>query len=231
MKLFIFNEKNQTMKPLLLVFVLMFLLTSCDWFDFGKKSDDSSSIGGSTNIAVNTIGNTFSSSVLIGTIPFPTNSTIAVTKVDGDGNATVNIEAKLPSVPAAALIATKFKDASGNLNYDMKVKMTDEGLLDYTNIDHKPFVLVRYDAAVGDKYTLDLSDGTTITREVVKKSTADDYAWGGMLIKTINVEQSSTVPGIKKIEYITNHKFSIVGVKFYMEDGTILKIDLSSMKY
>ena len=77
------------------------------------------------------------------------------------------------------LSATKFKDASGNLNYDMKVKMTDEGLLDYTNIDHKPFVLVRYDAAVGDKYTLDLSDGTTMTREVVKKSTTDDYGWGG----------------------------------------------------
>jgi len=214
----------------LLVFV-MFIMTSCDWLNFGKKSEDSSSIGGSSSIAVNTVGNTFSSSVLIGSTPFPSNSTITVTNVDQDGIATVNIKAKLPTVPGAALIASKFKDAAGNLNYNMKVKMTDEGLLDYTNIDHKPFVLVRYDAVVGDKYTLDLSDGTTITREVVKKSTTDDYAWGGMLIKTINVEQSSTVSGIKKIEYITNHKFSIVGVKFYMEDGTFLKIDLSSLKY
>jgi len=219
------------MKTTLLLVFVMFLFTSCDWLDFGKKSEDSSSIGGSSSIPVNTVGNTFSSSVLIGTTPFTSNSSISVTNVDQDGIATVNIKAKLPTVPGAALIASKFKDATGNLNYDMKVKMTDEGLLDYTNIDHKPFVLVRYDAAVGDKYTLDLSDGTTITREVVKKSTTDDYAWGGMLIKTINVEQSSTVSGIKKIEYITNHKFSIVGVKFYMEDGTFLKIDLSSLKY
>lgn len=219
------------MKTTLLLVFVMLIMTSCDWLNFGKKSEDSSSIGGSSSIAVNTVGNTFSSYVLIGTTPFPSNSTISVTNVDQDGIATVNIKAKLPAVPGAALIASKFKDATGNLNYDMKVKMTDEGLLDYTNIDHKPFVLVRYDATVGDKYTLDLSDGTTITREVVKKSTTDDYAWGGMLIKTINVEQSSTVSGIKKIEYITNHKFSIVGVKFYMEDGTFLKIDLSSLKY
>jgi copper chaperone CopZ len=169
--------------------------------------------------------------VLIGTTPFASNSTITVTKVDADGIAIVNIKAKLPNVPGAALIDTKFKDATGNLNYDMKVKMTDEGLLDYTNIDHKPFVLVKYDAEVGDKYTLDLSNGTTITRQVVSKSTTDDYSWGGMKIKTINIEQSSTVSGIKKIEYITNHKFSIVGVKFYMEDGTFLKIDLSSLKF
>jgi len=219
------------MKPISLLVVVMFLLTSCDWFDSKSKSLDSSSIGGSSSIPVNTIGNTFSSSVLIGTTPFASNSTISVTKVDADGIATVNIKAKLPNVPGAGLIDAKFKDASGNLNYDMKVKMTDEGLLDYTNIDHKPFVLVRYDAAVGDKYTLDLSNGTTITRQVVSKSTTDDYAWGGMKIKTINIEQSSTVSGIKKIEYITNHKFSIVGVKFYMEDGTFLKIDLSSLKY
>ena len=143
--------------------------------------------------------------------------------------ATINVKSKLPA-NVAQIVGAGAKDASGNLNYDLKVKMTDEGILDYTNKDQKPLVLVRYDASVGDKYTLDKSDGTTITREVVSKSTTDDYFWGGMLIKTINVQQDSRIPGIKKIEYIANHKFGLVGIKVYMEDGTTSQIDLFSAK-
>jgi len=220
------------MKTTLLFIAVMFAFTSCNWFDSDDKSDDSGTLGGSTEIPANTVGNTYSSSVRIGNSSFASNSSIAITKIDANGVATVNIKAKLPStIPAAQLIDAKFKDANGDLNYDMKVKMTDEGLLDYTNIDHKPFVLVRYDAKVGDKYTLELSDGTTIVREVVRKSTTDDYMWGFLMIKTIDVVQDCNVPGIDKIEYITNHKFNIVGVRFYAEDGTVMQIDLSSLNY
>lgn len=218
------------MKTTLLLVVVMLLFTSCDWFDFGKKSNDSSSIGGSSDISINTVGNTFSSSIKIGGVPYSGNSSIKITSIE-DGVATIHLNSKLPStLPVTSLIGSSAKDASGNLNYDLKVKMTDEGILDYTNKDHEPFVLVKYDAKVGDTYTIEKSDGVTITRKVVSKSTTDDYYWGGMLIKTINVEQDSRISGIKKIEYIANHKFGLVAIRFYLEDGTTSQIDLFSAK-
>jgi hypothetical protein len=216
------------MKTTLLLILLMFFMTSCDWLDFGKKSEDSSSIGGSTNISVNTVGNTFSPSVKIGGVAYPGNSSATITKIE-DGVATINIKTKLPA-NIAQIIGSSAKDASGNLNYDLKVKMTDEGILDYTNKNHDPLVLVRYDGSVGDKYTLEKSDGVKITREIVSKSATDDYPWSGMLIKTINVQQDYRIPGIKKFEFITNHKFGIVGIRIFMEDGTTSQIDLFSAK-
>lgn len=216
------------MKTTFLLVALVLLLTSCDWFDFGNKSNDSSSIGGSTNIPVNTVGNTFSSSVQINGTQYPANASISVSNLES-GVATISIKAILPpNLPA--LIEAKYKDALGNLDCEGKVKMTDEGILDYTNKDQAPFVLVKYDAKVGDKYVLEKSDGTKITREVVRKSTDDDYYWGGMLIKTIDVEQDSRIPGMEKIAYFTNHKFGLVGVRLYMEDGTTSQISLSSSK-
>lgn len=218
------------MKTISFLVAMVLLLSSCDWLDSISKAEDSGSLGGSTSIGVNTVGNTFSSAVKIGGTAFAANSSIKVTSIE-NGVATIHVNAKLPSnLPVTKLIGNDAKDASGNLNYDLKAKMTDEGILDYTNKDHSPFVLVRYDSKVGDTYTLKKSDGSTITRKVVSKSTTDDYGWSGMLIKTINVEQDSRIPGIKKIEYIANHKFGLVGIKFYLEDGTVSVIDLASAK-
>ncbi len=127
------------MKSLFFVVVLMFLLTSCDWFDLEKKSDDSSSIGGSTNISVNTVGNTFSPAVKIGGVSYPGNSSAIITKIE-NGIATINVKSKLPA-NVGQIIGAGAKDASGNLNYDLKVKMTDEGILDYTNKNQLPALL------------------------------------------------------------------------------------------
>jgi hypothetical protein len=219
------------MKPIFLLIVVMFLLTSCDWLDSGSKSTDSSTLSGSTSIPINTVGNTFASSIRIGNNAFVANSTATITQVV-DGVATIHITSKLPTnIPAVKLISSTKIDASGNLNCDVKFKFTDAGILDYTNKNQEPFVLVRYDANVGDKYTFVKSDGSTIVREVVRKSTTDDFYWGGMIIKTMDVEQSSKIPGISKIVYFTNHKFGLVAIRFNMEDGTISQIDLSPSKY
>lgn len=219
------------MKTTFLLVVVMLMLTSCDWLDFGSKTEDSSTLSGSTSIPINTVGNTFSPSIRIGNNAFAANSTASITKVV-DGVATIHITSKLPTnIPAAKLISTTKLDASGNLNCDVKFKFTDAGILDYSNKNQDPFVLIRYDASVGDKYTFVKSDGTTIVREVVRKSTTDDYYWGGMMIKTMDVEQSSKIPGISKIVYFTNHKFGLVAIRFNLEDGTISQIDLSPSKY
>jgi hypothetical protein len=213
---------------LLIVFFLL-LLASCSWFDSEDKANDSGSISGSTNIAINTVGNTFSNSVRVGISSYT--GSIAITSVT-DGVATVKFQGKIPTnYPILTGIKAKYKDASGNLVCEGKFKMTDEGILDYNNKDHKPFALVKYDAKVGDKYTLEKSDGTTIVREVVRVSTADDFYWNGMSIKTVDVEQSSNIPGVKKITYFTNHKFGMVAVRVTMEDGTTPQLDLVPLKY
>ncbi len=210
--------------------VLVFLVfTSCNWFDFGKKSNDPHSLGGSTNIPINTVGNTFANTAVIGTTAYHGN--ITVTDVT-NGVTTVQFKAAIPSnIPALQSIKPKYKDANGNLVCVGKFKISDEGILDYNNKDHQPLVLVKYDANVGDKYTLDKSDGTQIVREVVRKSTTDDFYWGGMLIKTIDVEQSSNIPGVTKIIYYTNHKFGLVAVKVVMEDGTTPQLSLVPSQY
>jgi len=217
------------MKTTILLVGVMFLLASCNWLDSKKDSGSSSSIGGTADIPINTVGNTFSNSVIAGGQMYQ--GSIAITSVT-DGVATVQFKAAIPAnIPALQGIKAKYKDASGNLVCEGKFKMTDAGILDYNNLDHKPFVLVKYDAEVGDKYTLQKSDGSEIVREVVRKSTTDDFYWGGMLIKTIDVEQTSNIPGVKKITYFTNHKFGLVLVRVEMEDGSNPQLSLVPKTY
>jgi hypothetical protein len=217
------------MKIILFLIAAVTFLSSCNWLDSKDKSNDSSSIGGSSNIALNTVGNNFANSVRVGMSSY--SGSIVITNVT-DGIATVSFKGSIPSAyPILQQIKPKYKDASGKLSCEGKSKMTDQGILDYNNKDHEPFVLVKYDAKVGDKYTLEKSDGTKIVREVVRKSTTDDFLWGAMAIKTIDVEQSSNISGVKKITYFTNHKFGLVAVRVEMEDGSKPQLDLSPSNY
>lgn len=211
----------------LLIVVLLFTM-SCDLLK--SDSEDSDSIGGSTDIPINTVGTTFANNVSTGTASY--SGSISITNVSSDGVATVKFQAPVPTnIPILQGIKPKYKDASGKLVCEGKFKMTDEGILDYNNKDHKPFVLVKYDGKVGDKYTLEKSDGSTIVREVVRKSTSDDFYWNGMIIKTIDVEQSSNIPGVNHITYFCNHKFGVVAVRVDMEDGTKPQLNVVPSKY
>jgi hypothetical protein len=98
---------------------------------------------------------------------------------------------------------------------DLKFKVTKEGV-ESMNDDY-PGIIVKYDSKVGDKYPV--KNG--IEREVIYKSTEDDYGFGWFLIKVIKVEESpSLIPGVSKVIYISNHKFGIVGVEVTYEDNT-----------
>lgn len=217
------------MKLFRLLIAVFVVLTSCNWLDSEGKSEDSTSIGGSTSIPINTVGNTFANSVKVGMSSYT--GSISITNVT-DGVATVKCQAKIPTnYPILQTINSKYKDASGNFVFEGKFKITDEGILDYNNKDKKPFVLVKYDANVGDKYTLERTDGTKIVREVTRKSTSDDFYWNGMLIKTVDVETVVNVPGVKKVICFTNHKFGIVAVRVEMEDGSKPQLDLVPSKY
>ena len=86
--------------------------------------------------------------------------------------------------------------------------------------DGTKLTLVKYDAKVGDKYTAKVG-GITLENEVVEKSTEDDYYWGGLLIKVITVKYKSHTPGILYVEHVYNHKFGLVGMAIYFEDGSV----------
>jgi len=232
---YVITQKFDFMKKNLLSLILLTLAiccTSCDWFDSNKEPDNE--IGGSSNIAINTVGNTFSSSISVDGKYVTTDASIKIIE-SVNGVNTMEFKVDLSKVPSLAglnaIIPGNLKDSSGKLNFTTKVKMTDEGILDYSNSDEAPFVAVRYDSKVGDKYTLTKSNGETITRTVVRKSTTDDYYWGGMIIKTIDVEQTDCYPGIKKYQYFFNHKFGVVGVVITTEDGSELRLGFVPTTY
>jgi hypothetical protein len=217
------------MKQIQLILIVFLFLTACSSFDLSNNK--SSTITGTTDVPMNKKGTTFSPFVTISGGIYTGTASATITKVAGDVT-TIKFNATLPAnQPLLSGIKSKYKDANGNLDCEGTFKITDKGILDYNNADHEPFVLVKFDAKVGDKYTFTKSDGTVITREVVRKSTDDDWGWNFMMIKTIDVEQDSRIPGVKKLIYITNHKFGIVAVQVVLEDGTISQVDLYPSAY
>lgn len=217
------------MKKLSVILIGLTLLgTSCKK-DSGSNSSDS--IGGSTDIALNTIGNEFSGYVMLGGSVYNSGESMKITAIT-NGIITVKCTGTLPSSsPLKNLIPDSYKNGSGNIDCDIKFKNTSEGILDYTNAGQKPFVLVKYDSSVGDKYVLEKSNGTIITRTVTAKSTTDDYPWGGMLIKTVTVEQDSRIPGVCKIIFNANHRFGLVSVKIVMDDNSTSEVILNPATY
>lgn len=213
-------EMKNNYKLICVLLLIVFLDSSCEKL-FNK--DDSSTLTGDTNVDFAQTGTTFVSSVKVG--ENWSNADLDAEIIENtDGVATIKVTGNLANTadlaPLKNLIPSEFFDGNGNLNIEGRFKATDKGMLDYTNADGEPFVMVKYDAKVGDKYILEKADGTEITRTVTAKSTDDDFAWGFMLIKTITVEQDSRVPGIQKFVYRFNHKFGLVNVEAVADDGS-----------
>ncbi len=210
------------MKRFFCLLPLLALLVSCDLLKDSKISSDS--VGGDTNLTMNAVGTSFNSYVKVGSGTFNANSTMVVTNND-NGVLTLQVKATIPA-NLAALLPASYKDASGKLSANIKIKNTSEGILDYFNADGKPFVIANYSSSVGDTYTITKSNGTTITRKVTAKTDVDDFPYGMMLIKTMTVEQDSRIPGINKIIYKVNHKYALVQIQIVMNDGTTTTINL-----
>jgi hypothetical protein len=115
------------------------------------------------------------------------------------------------------------------VNFDLKMKVTSEGIQEFVHSKgdlSRPFTIVKYGAAVGDKYQFVRDDGVTVTRTVTYKSATDDYPLGFWQIKVIKVEESASDPLMEKVTYYTNHKFGLVGVVFLTKNGRELKIGI-----
>ena len=201
------------MKNLIIILSLLFvaLFNSCDLI---KDKDD---IGGDQS-PMGEVGVTVSSSSA--EIAGVSNFSAVITNLE-DGISTYSASATVTNELLRNMVAN-FPGVEINGDVvtitDMKIQQTKEGIKSISG--NGAGVLVKYDSKVGDTYPI---EGTESVRTVVSKTGEDDYSYGFMLIKTIQVEQDPVnlkSVAVDKYTYIANHKFGLVGVKVDFGDGT-----------
>jgi len=184
------------------------------------ESDDSSSLGGSQS-AMGEVGEVLDAWGVLNV----TDASATVTSLE-NGVSTLSASATITD-PAILNILSNVPEFEVNGNTvsisDAQFKISTAGI--ECKIPAYPGIIVKYDSEVGDVY----KGGSGIEREVIYRSTDDDYSYGFLLIKVIKVEESPTpFPGVSKIVYIANHKFGLVGVDFTLDDNSTHNFKLSS---
>ena len=203
---------------ILLVFFVSYFFIACE-----DETDDPNTLGGDPNTEISNVGDEFGLGIKIGNTSVNINESIKVIS-NNNGLVTFEVKANVSQVPKLKtlvdMIPIDVYDSQGNIDVDVQMKVTTEGIQDFFNKDSKPHTLVKYNSNPGDKYELKKADGKTITRTVTAKSDVDDFPYGFYNIKTTTIEQDSRIPGVSKFVYRANHKFGIVHVEAYMEDGS-----------
>lgn len=195
----------------LLLGLALLSLTSCELID---KISPNGKLGG-TQSPMGEVGNTFS----LGTIAGVGSFTGEVTELN-DGISTINASITItdPQLLELAKSARGFSWNGNTGTVSKKYRITDEGI--QSVYDEGDFTLVKYDGKVGDSYSIKVG-GNKLTRTIDYKSTEDEYSYAFWDIKVIKVtETGRPLPGVNKLEFVTNHKFGIVGFKIYFEDGS-----------
>jgi len=180
-------------------------------------------LGGDVSVTLGQVGNTFTGNFKIGNNYYDVNEDFRIIS-NVDGIVTANLKADLSQIPELNSVRNiappEFLKSDGKIDFDLKFKVTSDGIQDFNNDDNYAHTLVDYNSVVGSAYSIRHSDGTVHTRQVTAKSTNDDYYWGGWLIKTITVEQMAPIPGVEKYVIHANHRFGIVNFEIVMEDGS-----------
>ena len=190
------------MKKLLLILLTvpaLFAAASCNKVDsIGGEQDSKGEVG----------------TVLKGDFAGATNPNVSVSKLDNgistvSGTLTMTDERYMKVIKQ---LPDQFSvDGDKVTIKNIKYKATDEGVENLSGIYDG--VLVKYKAKVGDTY----SNGGKVTH--VSKD--NDFQWGSMKIKVIEVQNSKKkLDGVKKVTYWGNHRFGIVAVETEFEDGT-----------
>jgi len=211
-------NRNKYSHGILLIAVAL-LFSSCNIFGSDSGSDGTDPLGGDLS-PMGAVGNTFGLPAITGT------SDMFMGVIEREGSvSTIQTTAKLTNpmyleiARAAESFVPSLKVEGNNLSMLSNVRITSEGIQNVYDNGSKSFSLVEYDAKVGDTYKIKTPSGT-VTRKVTKKSTDNDFFWGFMYIKVIQIEETSQVPGISKVVYYTNHRFGMVGVDVHFEDGS-----------
>jgi hypothetical protein len=200
-------------KTIILFSSLTILLTSISC----SKTEDSNSLGGDSSPMAQKATVSSSSAAIAGVSGFT--ATVSDNK---DGVSTYTASATVTNALLKNMVSSyPGISVSGNTvtATNFKIQQTKDGIKCLTGSGEG--VVVKYGSNVGDTYTV---GSTGRTRKVVSKSTTDDYPYGFMNIKTIQVEADANTfvntGGVSKITYIANHKFGLVGVKVNFDDGT-----------
>lgn len=207
----------------LVAFVLIAILSAALYFGSCELlSDDNGTLGGDPS-PMGAVNNEWD----VTTIEGVSNPKVIVTAQNGDVS-TVKYSADITDPTLLAIVkAMPDVEVIGNkASVTRKYRITKEGF--QSAYDEGNLMIVKYGAKVGDTYTLE-HNGKTLERKVTHVSTTDDYAWGFMDIKVTKVEESGRgIPGVSKFEFIGNHRFGIVGLTIYFEDGSTKKIGIFS---
>ena len=207
---------------LLLSVTILVLCLSCEKL-FNKDEEDAGTLGGDQS-TMGAVGATTESSS--GEIAGVSNFSASVIALKSGvstfkGSATVKndiLKGLVSNIPGISVVGDKVSTEG------MDFKITTKGLELKTGPGAG--VLVKYDSKVGDTYPI---GSTGKFRTVVAKTGVDDYPYGFMLIKVVQVEESPNylkAGGISKITYVANHKFGLVGVKFSLDDGTAVNFPI-----
>ncbi len=214
------------MKKLAVLFMFaafLFSISSCNKEDVNGGGDDS--LGGNQS-PYGEVGNVID--VMAGQLGIE-DAQIKVTKLDNgvstivfNGSTTEDNYIELLKMIPDDLIPGTMTINGNNVEVEIHSKITDEGIGLIYN-DGTKFTLAKYNAKVGDDYSVEVG-GNKISSKVVAVSSDNDYMWGlgGMYIKVVSVKSSSPgLPGISYIEHFYNHKFGFVGLGIHFEDGSV----------
>ncbi len=210
---------KKTINQGILLIAVSLILSSCNIFGSDSGSSGTDPLDGDLS-SIGAVGNTFGLPSISGT----SDMFIGVVEREGSistiqSTATLTNPMYLDIVKAVEGSNPNIQVNGNEVSFISKVRVTSKGIQNVYDNGNKSFSLVEYDAKVGDTYKIKLPAGT-VTRKVTRKSTEDDYFWGFMNIKVIEVEEKSPTPGISKVVYYANHRFGLVGVDVHFEDGS-----------
>jgi len=197
------------LRTFILLSLMIIFVSSCD-----KSKDDLGGLGGSQS-PIGEVGNTFQ----ISSVPGLSNLSAEVTDLT-DGVSTITYTTSVNNQLYVDMIKTMTGvSVSGtSVQRESKYIITSNGIASV--YPEGNLTLVDYGAKVGDVYTLKRGS-TTMKRVVEAVSSEDDFFWGGMKIKTIDVKETGrNIPGVSHILFRFNHKFGLVNLIVYFEDGT-----------
>lgn len=199
----------------IILVAMLFTVSSCGIFDGDSDSSDNKKIGGDSS-PIGAVGNTFN----VSSFPGITNKEVEIVTRE-NGVSTIRASAKVTNQTYLTMAeGVPYLEVNGDVvSVTRQARITTEGIQQVFE-DGSFHIVVKYNAKKGDKYEAN-QYGQTIVREVKEVSKEDDFLWNSMYIKVIQVEETgSGIPGVSKVVYYANHRFGIVGVDVYFEDGS-----------
>ncbi|MCG2588458.1 hypothetical protein [Rhodohalobacter sulfatireducens] len=198
------------------VLLAVSLISSCGILDSDSGSSDKKAIGGDPT-PMGAVGNSFD----VPAFPGVENREVEITASE-DGISTIRASAKVTDETYLTMAeAVPYLEVNGDVvSVTKQARITSKGIQQVYE-DGDLHTVVNYDAKKGDTYKAN-KYGQTITRKVMNVSNEDDFMWGFMMIKTIQIEETGRgIPGVSKIVYYANHRFGIVGFDVHFEDGSV----------